>query len=349
VAPLQTARIVLVLLMALALGLMILLIRPFGTALFLAAVLAGALHPWMEWLARLLRGRRSIASGLLTAGVILAVVIPLTILAAVAVGEIVGGIEWVRKALAADGVGGLLDQLPGPLSEWARRAISALPQALEQLQSLAATQSGRAAAAVGGIITATSRVLLQTGIMLVALFFLMVDGRRLIRWLDEMIPLKRGQLAELLADFRQVTVAVMLSTLATAGTQTAVAIVGYLFGRVPNVLFFTFVTFILALVPLLGASLGVLIVALLQLATGHTVSGIFLLIWIVPVSLTDNVVKPLLMRCAGGIEIHAAVIFLSLLGGIAAFGPIGVIGGPLVVAFFVSVFRMYRRDFSEAD
>jgi predicted PurR-regulated permease PerM len=272
------------------------------------------------------------------------VILPLAALAAMGVTEVVNGIEWTRAALATGGVAGLVARLPAPVQRVAQHFLADLPGLLSQLQDMAASQGGRAAAAVGGLVTATTAFVIQATLMLVALFFLLVDGRRLLAWLDEVIPLQPGQVFELLGDFRKVTVAVLHSTLVTASVQTLVALAGYVIGRVPNTLFFTLVTFLVALVPVLGGSVGVILVALLELATGHTGVGIFLLAWVVPVSLTDTLVKPLLMSGKGGLEIHGAVIFFSLLGGIAAFGLVGVLIGPLVVAFLVAVLRMARRD-----
>jgi predicted PurR-regulated permease PerM len=346
-ASTQTARVVLVVLVVIAFGLMALIAAPFKTALFLAAVLSGALLPWTDRLANLLRGRRSIASGILTLAVFIAVVLPLAILATAAVSQIVDGIQWIQQAVKSQGMPGLIERLPGPFSEIANRIVTALPQLLEQAKSLAASEGGRAAAVVGGVIGATVSALLQTAIMLAVLFFLLRDGRKLVGWLDRMIPLKDGQLAELLADFRNVTVSVLFTALAIAGVQAVLAFFGYLIAGVPYILFFTFATFVLALVPFLGASAGILCVALLQLATGHTSGGIFLLIWIAPVSVVDNFLKPFLMRWTGGLRIHIGVIFMSFLGGIAAFGPVGIVAGPLCVAFFIAVLRMYRRDFGD--
>ena len=60
------------------------------------------------------------------------------------------------------------------------------------------------------------------------------------------------------------------------------------------------------------------------------------------VGFTDNVVKPLLMR--GRMEVHGAVIFFALLGGLAMFGPVGLIAGPLILSFFLAVVRMCRHE-----
>jgi predicted PurR-regulated permease PerM len=338
-----TSRVTLGVLGVLAVVLAALMIRPFATALFLAAVMAAALHPWASRLAGLLKGRRALAAGLFTLLVVLAVVAPLATLTAVAVKQVVEGIAWVRQALESRGVHGLVGYLPPALQMPVEQALAELPQGAEQIQALVQQEGGRAAKAVGGLLSATGSALLQTVLFLIAFFFLLVDGERLVAWLKEMVPLKPGQLAELLEDFRRVTVAVLVSTLATAGMQAAVAFVGYLLARVPNALFFALVTFFLALVPVGGASLAVLALAALKLATGHPLAALFLAVWAVgAVSTVDNVVKPLLMR--GGLAIHGAVIFFAFLGGLAAFGPVGLLLGPLAVAFLVAVMRLYRRD-----
>ena len=70
--------------------------------------------------------------------------------------------------------------------------------------------------------------------MLIAFFFLLMDGPRLVDWVVEVLPLRKKQTVTLLTDFRKVTVAVLVSSIATSAIQAAVAFVGYLLARVPN-------------------------------------------------------------------------------------------------------------------
>jgi predicted PurR-regulated permease PerM len=338
----STGRFVLYLLAAVAVAMLTLMIAPFAAPLLLAAVLAGALYPWNEQLAVALRGRRRVAAGLMTLAVLLAVVLPVVYLAVLALQQVGAGIEWVRQAVQGDWGAGLIDRLPGTLADLVRRALAELPSDLARLETFAAEQSGRAALMVGGFLSATGVLILKTFLALVAFFFLLVDGPRLVRWLDEVVPLQRGQVAELLSDFRRATVAVLLSSLATALVQSAVAWLGYVLTRVPHAAFFAFVTFLIALVPALGAAPVVVGVAIVQLSTGSRLAGAVLLAWAVPVSLIDNLLRPVLLR--RGLAVHPVVIFFTLLGGLAAFGPIGFLLGPLSLAFLLAVIRMFRRD-----
>ena len=342
--PARTAHAALVLLVSLAVTLLLAVAWPFANALFVAAVLAGALAPWTNGLERLLRGRRGIAAGLLTVGVLLAVVGPLSALGAGLVPQIANGFGWLRTAVQGENLRSLVERVPGAARPFAERLAASIPSSLDRVQEVVMAEGGRAASVLGNLLTATGSFLFHSILMLIALFFLLRDGRALVAWANDAIPLKRGHVSELLREFRLVTVTVLVSTIATAGVQTVVGFVGYLIARVPNALFFAMTTFILALVPFVGATAVVIVIGVVKLLTGHLAAGIFLVAWALGVvGMIDNVVKPLFIR--GGVAIHGAVIFFALFGGIAAFGPVGVLVGPLAVSFLVAVVRMYRRDY----
>jgi predicted PurR-regulated permease PerM len=339
------ARRLLVFLVLVAVALTLLLIRPFWVALFVAAVLAAALRSPMEWLSRLLRGRRSLAAAILTLGVLVAVVLPVAGLGAVLVNQAMDGVQWLRGELRSEGVGGLVGRLPGPLRDAAHRLLETVPQPQQQLQKIAGEQGGQAAAAVVGGLSATAEALFQAAMMLIALFFFLTDGRRLVDWIDARVPLRPGQLRALLDDFRQTSVSVLVATLGTALFQTVTGLVGYLIARAPNVLFLALVTFVCALVPALGGAVMVVGVAVLLMATGHLVAGIFLAAWgVVVVSIADNFARPYLLK--GGMELHGGLVFFALLGGLAAFGWVGLVIGPLILTFLVAVLKLYRREFA---
>lgn len=341
------ARRLLVFLLLAALALTAAIVRPFWVAIFLAAVLAAALRPAMEWLSRRFGGRRAPAAALLTLGVLVLAVLPIAGLGTFLVNQVLAGVGWVRKVVQGEGVWGLVERLPEFAQNVVRQIIQAVPQPQELLQKLAGARGGGAAAAVGGVLAATGSALLQVAMMLIALFFLLVDGQRLVRWIDERLPLRAGQFRALLDDFRATSVSVLVGTLGAAAIQTVVAVVGFAIARAPNALFFGLATLVVALVPGLGGTVMVVIVALLMLATGHLVAAVFLGAWAVVVSLSDSVARPYLMK--GGMELHGGVVFFSLLGGVATFGGIGLLVGPLVLTFLVATLKLYRTEFGVAQ
>jgi len=220
-----------------------------------------------------------------------------------------------------------------------------LPRNLDEVVGQVGAQGKTAAAAVSASVLATGSFLFHGTLMLIALFFTLTHGDELVGWLDSVSPLAPGQTRELLATSKRVSFSIVVSTLVTSGVQAIAALIGFYIARVPSPIFFAAVTFLAAFIPAIGAAVVSLVAALLLYATGHPYMAIFLAAWgLVVVGLVDNVVKPLLIK--RGMEIHGAVVFFSLIGGLAAFGAIGLLIGPLVVSMFLSLVSMYHRDFS---
>jgi len=343
----RLARAVLIGLSLVSLALLATIIYPFASALLFAAVLAGSFTAWVDRLAARLGGRRPLAAGLITAAVALLIVLPTALLALILGKEAVAAVAYVRETFQQGGLPALLDDLPASLRGLADEVRRYLPETGEQIQDLAAAPT-RAAAAMGGVLIATSQVLLQISLMLVALYFLLVDGPQLVDWLGDVAPIGNVRTRELLSDFRNVSEAVLFSSLATAGVQSLVALAGFLIVGVPQPFFFALATFIMAFVPVLGAASVTVVLSVMLYLTGHLgpALAMALALWgIVGVGLADNVVKPLLMK--GRMEIHGAVIFFALVGGLAAFGPVGLAAGPLIVSFFLAIVRMCQRDLRE--
>jgi predicted PurR-regulated permease PerM len=317
---------------------------PLATSLLLAGVLAVVLAPLQRRLTGWLGGRRGVAAGILIVAVLFLLIGPLLGLTAFLVKEATDGIRFILDIVRSEGIAGLLDYLPAPLDAYAARALEGLGDLGALAQKHITEQGPRAASAVAAAVLATGSLVFDLVMMLIALFFLLVRGRELVAWLDDVSPLRPGQTRELVAEFKKVSYAVIVATVATAAVQALVALIGYLIARVPHPVFFTALTFFIALIPAIGAAGVCLFAALILLATGHPYMAAFLAVWgLAVVGLIDNVVKPFLIK--GELEMGGAVVFFALIGGIAAFGMPGLLIGPLAVATFLTLLRMYRRDF----
>lgn len=344
----KSARRTLIGLILVSIALVLVVASPFFEAFFLAAVLAGVFQGLHRWLTRRFRGHTGVSAGVICVGTVLALLAPLTALTAFIVSEIIAGVNLISGIVQQRGLEGLLAYVPGPLQGPAGRLLERFQTESaglwQTLQEQVSARGATAAQTVGGVVATTGTAVFQTAMMLIALYFLLTEGPRLVAWLESVSPLRRGQTTELLTEFRVVTKSVLVSTLLTAGVQALAAFVGYLIARVPVPVFFAAVTFFFALIPAVGAAVVCIAAAVLLLATGHPGFAIFLALWgIIVVGLSDNVVKPLLAK--RGMQMHGAIVFFSLLGGLAVFGAIGLLLGPLIVAFFLTVVRIYERDY----
>ena len=321
---------------------------PFAEALLMAAVLAAAFSPAFERLATKLGQRRSLAGALFLTVVIFALVLPVVGLVLAVAQQADDAFQPLRATFQEKGINGVVDGLPEPLPWVGREVMKRLPRGGQQLEEMVKSLTGRILGSVGYLFLATGNMVFQISMMLVGFFFLLVDGPTLVRWLSKTSPLTEDQMRELFASFRDVSVAVLVGSVGTALVQTAVALIGYWIAGAKHALLLAAVTFIGAFIPVVGAGAVVVASAVVLFFTGHPTGAIFLGIWgLAVVSSIDNFVKPLLMR--GKLEVNTGVTFFALLGGVAAFGPVGLLVGPLSVAFFLAVVRMCQKELVEVQ
>jgi predicted PurR-regulated permease PerM len=346
-APTTRARRTFWALLAVAVALTVYVVWPFRAPLFLAAVLAAAFQPLLARTERLLKGRRRLAGALLTLLVFGAIVAPIASILAFVAKEITQGLTWVRDSLGVQSVGELsLSRIPPQAQHALDGILSTLHLSREQVQTFAAKALEYAQTAGPALLGASAGAVASAFIMLAAFFFLLVDGRHLIRLLGRVSPLQAAQTEELLQEFANVSSATLVGAALTAVVQAVLATIGFVFARVPHAVFLGIATLIASFVPVIGTAIVWIPVAVLLALTGHLTAAIFVAAWCgVLLTTADNVVKPLAMR--GKVEMHTGLVFLALLGGITMFGLLGIIAGPLVIAFLLALLRMYERDFSE--
>lgn len=343
-SPSKSARIAFGSVLLLSLLLLAIVVFPLWRPLFMAAVLASALTPVCDWTSLRLGKRRRLAATLVTIATVLLLLLPFTVLVTLAVQEALAAYTFVRDALEQGGLEGLARQLPDQIERPLRRLIEALPVESATLSEQAAGGGRYAATLVRDALAGLSDLLFSLAMFLVAFYALLVDGRRLVDWIEYVSPLPELQTLELLGQFRRVSGSVLGSSLITAIAQSAAATVGYLVAGVPNPFFFALLTFFASFLPSVGTAIIAFPLVGLLAVMGQVWQPIFLAAWaLVVVGLVDNLLKPLLIR--SGMELHGVIVFFSLIGGVLVFGAIGLLAGPLIVSFFLAMVRFARRDF----
>ena len=326
-----------------------LVLRPVAGALLTGLVFAVALWPLQMRLARKLRGHTSVSASILTTSVLVLGAVPVVAISVFVINEGTRGVEYIAETLRSEGFTGLVERLPEPARDVADEIIDMLPRRQsarldETVKQQVAQRTEAAAVAVGAIVAELGELLFQLAMMMAALFFFLAQGDEAVAWIEHMSPLGNARTREILVELKKVSYALVVSMVVTAAVQAVAALVGYLIVGVPVPIFFTALTFIVAFIPALGGALVCQFAALLLLATGHPYSALFLALWgAVVVGLVDNLVKPYLIKSE--IKLPGAVVFFALIGGLVAFGGVGLLIGPIAAALFAIVVRMYRRDY----
>lgn len=327
-------------LLACSLALLAGVFLPLWKPLFLAVVLTGALRRSQRALTRRLRGRARLSAAALLVALVVVVVLPLAAIATFAVKETIDGAQWLAAQVHSQGLHGLVALAPARIQPHLNDLLASQQgSALEKLPA----QGVAALGAVGNALSRTGDLAFQTVMMLIALYFLLVDGDRLLAWTAEVSPLGPAPTRELLGELRSTSASVLVSTVATASVQAAVAALGFWIAGVPHVLFFAALTFFASFIPSVGTALVIAPLAIYLLVTRHWGGAIFLGAWGLLVAGTvDNVLKPYLAR--GGTAVHGGLVFFSMIGGIVLFGALGLIVGPVSLSLLVALVRLGRRD-----
>lgn len=333
---------------AVVFGLSLLLIAavalPLWRPLLLAAVIAGPLSGWHDRLAGAFGGRRTISAALFTLAIFTLLLLPIAAAVFFAVEQALQLTDVVRHTLEQKGVAALLQPLPEQIQHWIQQRygqIIAEPRkVLSELHVWSRT--GWALGALIGFLSSLSSLLFALLMLLIATFFLLRDGHSLIAWLRQSGLLPRDEVDRLLTDLRGVSKSIVGGNVVTGAAQGAVATLGYFIAGVPSPLLFGLLTFVASFIPTVGVAIIAVPVVGLMLLLDHTGWAVFLAGWMaIVVGLVDNFVRPLLMR--GPSNLHGALIFFSLIGGVFLFGGMGVVVGPLALVFFLTMTKALRR------
>ena len=315
-----------------------LVVRPFLSALLVAGVLAIATWPLYRRIHEGMGGRATWSAALMMLLILVLVVIPITVLAGAAADELPalftmvkgwfeGGIRVPEQLKSIPIVGDrLYDQLALLADDKAQ--LTALAQrALEPAGRLSVV-------AVRTLGDGIVQLLLVTFIV----FFYYRDGHRMAALIRRIAGrISGGMTAEVLDIIVGTTRSVFIGIVGTAAAQGVVAFIGFLIAGVPAAFLLSVGTFVLSVVPMGPVLLwgGAAVWLYLQ---GDTGWAIFMVVWgAVVISSIDNFLKPLLI--ARGSTLSLGLIFLGVLGGVLAFGFIGVILGPVLLALGVALGR----------
>jgi predicted PurR-regulated permease PerM len=180
--------------------------------------------------------------------------------------------------------------------------------------------------------------------LMMTVFFTLEQWPTLARHAENMLPLRPRYTRDLLDEFRRVGRTTLLGTVATGLAQGALAGLGYFVTGVPEPAFFGAATALASLIPAVGTLFVWVPVGIWLVATGHPGMGTLLFVWgtLVVVGVSDYVIRPALIGRHG--TMPALLTFAALFGGVEAFGLIGLILGPLVMALSISVLRMFAHD-----
>ncbi|HEV2700535.1 MAG TPA: AI-2E family transporter [Steroidobacteraceae bacterium] len=317
------------------------MLDPLAGALTSATVLAFLLYPVQVRLSRALKHRRELAALLITLLTPFVIIAPLSMLALVFARQVSSLVSSFKQGtLSIPGVGGDLASYPvlGPV---VRLVQANLPVSAVQIQDwvtqtahaalqTAATLSGAFAVEVAGTV-------IQFVLTLFLLFFLLLDGRSIVRHLARLIPVEAERSDLLINNLVAVMRAVVYGTTMTALLQGVLIGIGFAIIGLPSPVVFGALAAAASFIPAIGSAVVLVPAILYLMVIGRWGAAIFLLVWCGLLALGEQLIRPLLTSRHA--EVSALAVFVGAIGGVSAFGFIGFVIGPVLISLVVEIVR----------
>ena len=322
------------------------LIRGFLQPIFWAIALGIIVYPVHAWMLPRVKQQESLAAMLSVLLVVLVVILPLIGIAAAVTGEAAG--LYQRLNTGDLGVDSLYSRatagMPRIVALIERLGID--PSRLESQLSTAAIEASRFIASRAlSIGQDTLRVAVFFFLMLYLLFFFLRDGQRLLEGLVRALPLGDARERHLLGRFAEVSRATIKGTVVVGVVQGAIGGAAFALLGIGAPVLWGVVMSLLSILPAVGPALVWLPAAIVLIVNKEPLAGVALIaIGVLVIGLVDNMLRPILV--GRDTRMPDYLILLSTLGGLAGFGLAGIIIGPIIAAFFLSVWQMAQEEFA---
>lgn len=336
--------IFLISLTAVLLVLCYLIAKPFLQPIISATVIAIVFFPIHARIARVIKSP-SIAALISTLMVVLILVLP-AVLIGIAVYRELSALYKVLSEESSQSGGWtpyILHLIEKPLS-WVSpyvdvRQINLRVELRDRLQQASEFLFGQGAQVLRNV----ASFVVNSVITLFILFFLFREGRSMRRRLAAVVPLNSDQTERLFNGISNAIVATLYGGLAVALAQGSLTSLAFVILELPSPIMWGLVTAMFSLVPMVGSAAVWLPASIILLVTGDWVKGLILAgIGAGVISTVDNVIRPYII--GGRVRLHTLLVFFAVLGGIRAFGVIGLFIGPVVLAVTIALVGMIREE-----
>ena len=310
----------------------LLILLPYLQFVLFGVVLAYVMFPVQQRAEQYVRP--TIAAAAVVVATVLLVLLPLTYLLTIAAQQALRIVSAIRNGELD--IGSIED-----LIESAGYSVD-LVALYEANQGRVATTLEQITSAAIGLIGSLPGMFIGLTITLFVLFALLRDGKRLVAWIQWVLPIDQGVLDDLRDGVDQLMWASIVGNVAVAAIQALLLGVGLAIAGLPAVIFLTVTTFVLTLLPLVGA-FGVWVPAAVYLvAVGRPVAGAAIAVYGLLVTVSDVYLRPALIGRTGAF--NSATIVIGIFGGLVVFGAVGLFIGPVVLGGAKLVLDSFARE-----
>ncbi|WP_435074659.1 AI-2E family transporter [Halorubrum sp. HHNYT27] len=199
---------------------------------------------------------------------------------------------------------------------------------------------------VSGVVTTALRTSVGLSLALFLVYYTLLDGPAFLQWVRDTTPLPAEVTSGLVDRINAMTRGVVIGHIVVALLQALVAGIGLWAAGIPNVVFWTFVMAVMALLPLIGAFFVWGPAAVYLVVIDHVTAGVLLALYgVFVIAMVDNYARPIVIDQQA--HLNPAVILLGVFGGIYSVGFTGLFVGPIVIGVLAATLETFREDYDD--
>ena len=329
----------------LVLGLAIIIIWPFLKPFAFAIILAVVFYPVHEKMLLTTRQRNGLSALFSTLLVLLLFGVPSFIITTLAANEAINVAHYLSRRSAEEGGFALfVTKLAAPLLHFVGRWVDVSQYDIHAIVRSNAQKASLVTFGIGAdVLGNLAKFTIDALITFVILFFLFREGKELAYRVGRLVPLSPAQVSRLYRNIADTIVANVYGILSVGLAQGILTGIAMKIVGMPSSLLLGLGAGFASIIPVVGSSLVWVPVAIYLLFSGLIWQGVFLAIWgVVVVSSADNIIRPWVV--GGRVELHPMVLLFFILGGVEAFGFIGLFLGPVVASVLTALFAILREE-----
>ena len=322
------------------------ILSPFLSSLVWAILMAMVFYPLFKKLRNLLKKRDVLSALIMTLLVLVVIVLPFTLLMASLAGEVVGLYHQVEEMIKTGELQAYFEKIREvPFLRWILARVAQhidlsktdpLPLLLKNLNQITTFIFNQTTVILKGFSTFIAGFFFT----LLSLFYLFKDGGALFEGLKEIAPLPSREKDLLIQRFKDMIYATIYGGILIAIIQGVLGGLSFWILGLPSPVFWGTAMALLSFIPIGGTALIWGPAAIVLLIGGAVLKGVLLLIiGVFVISMVDNLLRPSFI--SSRTNIHPLLLFFAVLGGVQAFGLIGLIAGPLIATLFLTLVEIY--------
>jgi predicted PurR-regulated permease PerM len=344
---LQTQKRAFLAILALSIFLVGYTLSGYATTIVLGSILAGAFYPLLNWLLEKTKWKRKIWSSILSVLIFLIIMLPVVFITIELTREVFKTYQYIQSGQTTGVFRDILfgDHFVADTMRWVANKIGFeyTPVVIEKwITSSLKNVLLKAFNSLNALVSNLFSFLFSLILMQIYIYALFLEGPRIRKFFIRLFPMDDAEEETIFKTINTMNFTTLLSNGIGGLIQGILAATGFWIAGIPSVILWGIIMVMLAFIPLVGISIITVPASFYLFLKGEQVTAVILLTYCTVVALaTENWFKPIFM--GKRVQINPFLMFFGIIGGMSAFGFIGIFYGPIIIAVFLTVTDLYFK------